>query len=444
MVGEIGQKICTFGVFLSITYSGPASTQRVLISTLNARRRKVGVLHASTLLYYQTLIPNSQPSPQSILQRTVAEARSYYLIHKEEAMPLISGAQRNRGRARASSSSHSTPNPQRRRPVELPEYEPLSCPMDNASRSALSALSTNNADMRKYEEQLKTSIQMLTDSVRDINDRQRERKEELKGKRGGRSQTEDEEDEDEIRNELERINEDAFLRLRDTVPPLTAECEKAVRDVIDLRVEIEDGRKALQDTLRKVEFESANAANRSREADAGEGGDHAMEDAHPDVMGPLRILKNEKEKAAADYATRSLEERYAVDNDYIGFKRLWWDAIHGLAAKPLPDASRWFKDSKDEEEEEEDLVIAEEHVSIYCPLSMVVMDEPCTSKVCNHTFNKPAIVQFLRSQPNRTAKCPQTGCSKVCIPIYSHINLMRLSCTPLSLRPYLYMRISSC
>jgi hypothetical protein len=33
--------------------------------------------------------------------------------------------------------------------------------------------------------------------------------------------------------------------------------------------------------------------------------------------------------------------------------------------------------------------------------------------VCKHTFNKPAIVEFLRQQPEHRAKCPQTGCSKV-------------------------------
>ncbi|KAI3324411.1 hypothetical protein HD806DRAFT_67620 [Xylariaceae sp. AK1471] len=325
-------------------------------------------------------------------------------------MPLI---QRSRGRLRASSPSHTQQN---HRPAQLPDYEPPSCPLDNASRRALAELSTNNTDTRKYEEQLKQSITLLTNTVRDINDRHVKKKDELKDlQRQRRGQGEDGEEEwDTRRNERERAEEAAFMRLREAVPSLTAECDTAVRDVIDLRVELEDGRIAIQDTLRKVEDESASAAERNQE---NEEGDLVMGNTQRGILGPLRIWQKEKGKAAADYSTRSLKERYARDNDYIGFKRLWWDAVHQADGKPLPDASRWFARNnagadEDEDDEEEDLVIAEEHISIYCPLSMVVMEQPYTSSVCKHTFNKPAIVEFLREQPGHRAKCPQTGCSK--------------------------------
>ncbi|KAJ2966961.1 hypothetical protein NUW58_g10544 [Xylaria curta] len=248
-----------------------------------------------------------------------------------------------------------------------------------------------------------------------------ERKEELgKLKRHKRSQSEDEEEDAEPRKR-QRAEEEAVGRLREVVPTLTAECESAVRHVIDLRVELEDGRGAIQNTLRKVEDESENAANKDRENGENEAenedADLVMGNTRHGIQGPLRILKHEREIAAADYATRSLEERYAVNNDYIGFKRLWWDAVHSVDGKPLPDASRWFPRNTvagddDEDEEEEELVIAEEHLSIYCPLSMVVMEEPYTSSACKHTFNKQAIVQFLRGQPGHRAKCPQVGCGK--------------------------------
>ncbi|KAI0483689.1 hypothetical protein F4859DRAFT_409152 [Xylaria cf. heliscus] len=334
-------------------------------------------------------------------------------------MPLISGGQRNRGRPRPSSPSHSHAQ-QNRRATRLPDYEPPSFPLDAASRRALAELS-NNADTRIYEEQLKQSITLLTNSVRDINDRHVKRKDELgKLKKQHRSQSEDDGEDDEPRKR-QRAEEAAAARLREAVPSLTAECESAVRDVIDLRVELEDGRNAIQDTVRKVELEGANAAEQQQEnrenGAKNEDDDLVMGDMQHSIRGPLRILKNEREKAAADYSTRSLEQRYAVDNDYIGFKRLWWDAVHSVDGKPLPDASRWFARNnaggdEEDDEEEEDLVIAEEHLSIYCPLSMVVMEEPYTSSVCKHTFNKPAIAQYLREHPGHRATCPQTGCSK--------------------------------
>ncbi|KAI0105057.1 zinc-finger of the MIZ type in Nse subunit-domain-containing protein [Nemania sp. FL0031] len=334
-------------------------------------------------------------------------------------MPII-----HRGRQRPSSLSHAQ---QSRRTTQLPEYEPPQFPLDNATRRALAELA-NNTDTRRYEEQMKLSITLLTNNVRDINDRYVKRKDELDNlKKKNRSQSEDDGEDTETRKRA-RTEEAAVMRLREAVPALTAECEGAVRDVIDLRVELEDGRKAIRDTVHKVEAElekaiAAERANRAREraqdGPKSENDDAVMEEEvpQPRILGPLKILKHEQQKAAADYATRSLEERYAVDNDYIGFKRLWWDAVHSADGKPLPDASRWFTGNNtggdDEgEDEEEELVIAEEHISVYCPLSMVVMEEPYTSTACKHTFNKPAIVQFLRSQPGHRAKCPQTGCSK--------------------------------
>ncbi|KAK5626494.1 hypothetical protein RRF57_002209 [Xylaria bambusicola] len=333
-------------------------------------------------------------------------------------MPLISAAQRNRGRPRPSSPSRPQ---QSRRTARLPDYEPPSFPLDRTSRRELAELS-NNTDTRRYEEQLKQSITLLTNNVRDINDRYVKKKHELdKLKRQNRSQSEDVGEDLEIK-QRGHAGEAAVARLRDVVPDLTVECETAVREVIDLRVELEDSKQAIQDTVHKVEAESANAANEAQEnledEAKTEDGDTVMRNSRPRIRGPLKIMKNEQEKAAADYATRSLEQRYAVDNDYVGFKRLWWDAVHSVDGKPLPDASRWFAGNNadgndDDGDEEEELVIAEEHISIYCPLSMVVMEEPYTSSVCKHTFNKPAIVQFLRSQPGHKAQCPQTGCSKV-------------------------------
>ncbi|KAI1429733.1 zinc-finger of the MIZ type in Nse subunit-domain-containing protein [Xylaria sp. FL1777] len=332
-------------------------------------------------------------------------------------MPLVSGAQRNRGRPRHSSPSRAQQN---RRTARLPDYEPPSFPLDHSLRRELAELS-KDVDTRKYEEQLKQSITLLTNNVRDINDRYVKKKHELdtlRKQQRGQSEDAGGESETKSRGHAEAA---AVTQLREAVPALTAECESAVREVIDLRVELEDGRQAINDTVKKVESERANAADEGQENSENgakdQDDDVVMHNRQHNILGPLRILKDEREKAAADYATRSLEQRYAVDNDYIGFKRLWWDAVHSVDGKPLPDASRWFVGNNaggddDEDDEEEDLVIAEEHISIYCPLSMVVMGEPYTSNVCKHTFNKPAIVQFLRAQPGHKATCPQTGCDK--------------------------------
>ncbi|KAI1437096.1 hypothetical protein GGR50DRAFT_140750 [Xylaria sp. CBS 124048] len=332
-------------------------------------------------------------------------------------MPLLS---RNRDRDRRRASSP----PQKRRPARLPEYEPPSCPLNNDARKALTELS-KNTDARKYEEQLKQSTSLLTNSVRDINDRYVKKKEELNRLRKQQRNQGDENGENDEANKRQKIEEEALTRLREAVPSLTTQCDAAVREVIDLRIELEDGRQAVKDVILNAQYESASNANKTQEQLEGgemdEDGDPIMRKSHREILGPLHMWRNEKEKAAADYASRSLQERYATDNDYIGFKRMWWDAVHSLDHKPIPDSSKWFTsntaggedgEEEDQEEEEEEVVIAQEHISIYCPLSMVIMDEPYTSTTCKHSFNKSAITMFLRSQPNQTAQCPQTGCGK--------------------------------
>ncbi|KAI2617774.1 zinc-finger of the MIZ type in Nse subunit-domain-containing protein [Hypoxylon sp. NC1633] len=314
---------------------------------------------------------------------------------------LLSGSQRNHGRSTGGPSQQINDDP-----VELPDYEPLSFPLTPTALRALSTLSTDKVT-RKYEEQLKRSIELLGDSVRDLNDRYVARKDMLKRLQEKRGP-------DGEKNDRERAEEKGVRALKDVVPQLSADSDLAVRSVIDLRIELEDGSDALRETARKVEAESLRAAQREQNRDEGE--DVQMADADiPNFTSPISLLEKAREAAAAEYASKTLYEKYGVNNDYIGFKSMWHDAVHGNDAKPLPDASKWFsKNGGDEEEDEDDdLIVAEEHLDIHCPLSMQVMQDPYTSKRCKHTFEKDPIFQFLRANHGHLrARCPQTGCSK--------------------------------
>lgn len=271
------------------------------------------------------------------------------------------------------------------------------------------------------------------------------------------------------RTEADAALEAAVERLDAYVPGASRRCDEAVREVIDWGVELADGRAALAEAADAAEAESARvaqllqkrqaeaeamaAAGRGRRRRGDEDGDDEDEDdeadddvKHPSLLGddikvtgPLRQLAASRDQLAADYAAKTLHARYGLSNDYVAFKRLWHEGAHGRDGQPLPDASRWFAaaadgdehpggrsagrrgrgrrdeddDDDEEEEDDEDLVVAGEIRDIHCPLSRAVMHNPYTSHVCRHTFEKAAIVEFLRSQPGRKARCPQTGCDKV-------------------------------
>lgn len=321
---------------------------------------------------------------------------------------LLSGADRHRGRQGTASSSrtHHTQTP------ELPEYEPPSFPLNKDARKALTDLSTNR-DSQKYAEHIQKSLKLLSDSVRDINDKYTERKTYVKERQEKRAEGAEKTDRD-------KAEEKAAIALKEEVPQLTDECESAVRSVIDLKIELEDSKSAWAETIRRTQAESTNAPEPRTNNDED---DDASETSPPQVTGSLKMLQEAKKKLADDYASKTMYERYALDNDYVGFKKMAHDAIYGGEDKPLPDPSRWFTEngSRADQEENEDLVIAEENISINCPLSLGVMEDPYTSKKCRHTFDKKSLISFFGQgkQP-----CPQTGCrEKVCDDIWSWIQI---------------------
>lgn len=333
---------------------------------------------------------------------------------------LVSGANRNRGRP-SSSSSHQ----QLRGPVELPEYETPTCPLDEGARRALTELS-NNQDARKYGEQLNQSLKALENSVRDINDKYSQRKMNLKSLQEKRREKGVE------KSEAERQMEQVVEKLRKEVPQLTKSSDLAVREIIDWKVELADGKRAMEITKERVQEAAAHApppprprgARRRRDRDGDneddEGEDGEMDDVDDDgppvqIPGPLTFLKEERDKLAADYASKSLYERYGLDNDYIHFKGIWHDAEFGQEGKVLPDASRWFNEDGGGggDEEDDDLIVQEEHIDLRCPLSLVEMSDPVTGRKCRHAFERVAIEEYLNGHPGNAAKCPQAGCDQM-------------------------------
>ncbi|KAK7943132.1 uncharacterized protein PG986_012245 [Apiospora aurea] len=262
----------------------------------------------------------------------------------------------------------------------------------------------------KYGEQLASTLKLLEESVRDINDNYAERKHELKARQAKRREKGGEDGEEP--SELERIVKESVLRLRDLVPELTASSEEAVRDLIDWQVEVEDEKKALREIQALLEDE-ASAAQVHVEAN--------LDEEPLEVKGPRHFLAEAQAAQAAEYNSKSMYQKYGMNNDYVHFKKLWHDAVHSKEENPppVPDAARWFSEGggsggnggDEAEDSDEDLIVAGEVQDYRCPLSMIVMKEPYTSKVCKHSFEKAAILEYLPKN-GADKRCPMAGCDK--------------------------------
>ncbi|KAL7938636.1 zinc-finger of the MIZ type in Nse subunit domain-containing protein [Trichoderma chlorosporum] len=332
------------------------------------------------------------------------------------------------GRTAAASSSASTTTTV----TALPDYEPLSFPLSDTARRELIELS-NNRGAAPYESQLKDSIRNLGLSVSDLNERLRRGQDRLAAVRERR------EEKDTAKTAEEERLEEQIPEFEKEVEKLTRESERALRDSIDRRAELEDDALVLDElsttattnTIAQTRSAAAAQSRRRRvngaasdDEDAADGNEEEGEEAGP-VVSVVDTFRELRAKKRAEYTSLDVHRRYALNNDYAGFKKLWHDAAAGEDGPPLPDASRWFLSNGEPDmtapgrdgqngtldDDDDDVAVQRENISINCPLTLLPMTEPYRSRKCPHTFEKSAILDYLAARGEH--QCPQTGCSQM-------------------------------
>ncbi|KAI1050622.1 hypothetical protein LB506_001573 [Fusarium annulatum] len=295
--------------------------------------------------------------------------------------------------------------------TELPGYEPPACPLTDTARRKLHDLS-NSRSTAAYQQQINESVRLLGFSVSDIHERLRMQREELSRLKLRREEKGTEKSEDELRLEAH------LPELEERINTLTAASEQAIRDMIDRRAELED-----EDAMFSELHDTASAeAAQQRQVDA----QRIEQDDEQEPRGAtslLELYKELRQKKDTEYTKMSAHQRYALNNDYAGFKKLWHDAMAGDEGPPLPDASRWF--TADGEpimtgdvkgagagvgDDDDDIAVEREVKSINCPLTLQPMKDPYTNRNCKHTFEKAALLEYLPMRGE--SQCPQAGCSQ--------------------------------
>jgi len=354
---------------------------------------------------------------------------------------LLSNSRRTAARAQPSGSSddHGA--------AELPDYEALSCPLDDTAKRELAALTRDRELTRKYEGHLKASIDRLRSSVGAVNERVWERRGELEERQARRRDKNRAE-----KSNQERLVEEALADLETRVPDLTAQMEASFRKTLDWQGELTDEKVAIEAVINEIpahqhqEAQPRGAQHRRArqqvmdEDDEDADGDATMVDEKPEVpiRSALQLLEQARARKASAYAAMTMHEKYALHNEYISFKRSLHEAEHPDDDVPLPDASAWFDENGRPNLElshqagaDDDLVVEREVRSFKCPLSLRTMQEPYSNRKCKHTFEKSVILDFLG---NQTKQCPQTGCSQVrrqifCTTVFSRLTRRVRCCT---------------
>ncbi|KAK3682606.1 zinc-finger of the MIZ type in Nse subunit-domain-containing protein [Podospora appendiculata] len=336
---------------------------------------------------------------------------------------LFQGSRRPRQEPAAVASASASAG--RSTAAELPPYEPPAFPMDDAGKRALAEI-VNSRETRKYEQHLTRSANLLRDSVASVNDVLFARRQSLAAVIERRNKEADgvteksEAEKSKLEAEMREL-EQYTAQLQAETAALTDSTEAAIREVIDYRAELEDEKHVFEAVQEKISAQRPRPEPKARKPKRDINSDDENDDQEaeemlapaddPPLTGVRDMLKTVREAKAEEYNAMTAYQRYGLNNDYISFKKTWHDAQHHEDQVPLPDASTWFDElgrattGGAPDAEDDDLVVEREIIDLKCPLSLQTLSEPYSNHKCRHTFQKSAIMDFLRDNRG-VAKCP--------------------------------------
>ncbi|KAG7009642.1 hypothetical protein G7Y79_00002g007570 [Physcia stellaris] len=320
-----------------------------------------------------------------------------------------------------------------RGPASLPPYQPLSNPLNQDAIIALNSF-TRTYPLTPLTKRQEVALSSLQNIAADINERYINRSITHQRSTAKRVQRGAEED---------QVQAAKIAKMGQDTKEITAKMEEAVRGVVDSKAHTESVETALremsvnlresggrsaptQSTLGASQFrgqkrQRANADDDDEDEDE----DDEEEDSELQSQqqeGPSTFLRTRLAASATSYDSLSLSDKYASNNDYIGFRKVLHDAQHAGEednAPPMPHASTWFPSSRNTTHDshnatttaadasDEDIQVASEKRSLRCPITLRPMREPISSTKCPHSFEKAAIHDML-SASSLTVTAPIT------------------------------------
>ncbi|KAF9649385.1 hypothetical protein BDM02DRAFT_1844775 [Thelephora ganbajun] len=120
----------------------------------------------------------------------------------------------------------------------------------------------------------------------------------------------------------------------------------------------------------------------------------------------IRFEEGVKEKKE-EYRTKTSRQKYLKDEDYKEFKEAIFQADHKDEA--MPPMTTFIEKEPGDVSDDDDIEIGGVTQDYKCPITLTQLQNPLTSKICNHSFSGAAIREFLSRGVKR---CPATGCNE--------------------------------
>jgi hypothetical protein len=305
----------------------------------------------------------------------------------------------------------------------------------------------------------KKAEECITQAAGSINDQLRDREERVarrrkKWEKGHR--VEEQESEERGLQELQESVDQMTRRLEESMRAAidAGEAAQRIDEVVNWVTDNAPGQLQNQYETQMSQRPTQSQSQSRRQRGDGEGDEDEDDQEEQSSPGPTPLTQNRValtgvgemfserlERKKNEYTSFSHSARYAKNNAYIGFKAMVHDAKYGDDGPPMPHADTWFTEhgspapgvtaTQGGADDDDDIVMDRATVSTRCPLTFQQFKDPYTSKKCPHTFEKNAILEFIRrsqtriggngrGQGERAIQCPVSGCDQVSFQMYSH------------------------
>ena len=297
------------------------------------------------------------------------------------------------------------------------ESQPLEAPLNPKALLALRALQDKHKSDNEFLRKLQGANKALLEATDGLGQRAQAEKEKRE-KRLERLEKDG--------NEEDPEQKQTYDTFQAKVEELTKRMDMSVRQLVDNRIWLEELPNGLKhvvskagaqsqstqtqrSTQRSTQLPTQDRSPRRRRVD-----DEEEEEEHvgEDPIGPpqyeetpIALLRAAFSTQAAKWDAKTLTEKYAHDNDYAGFYRTKHDAKYPADnAPPVLPPAIWFAAEEgnaaalsQDPNSDGEIQAVTENISIKCPLTLQPFTEAVTSEVCKHSYDKPAILEFLRT-----------------------------------------------
>lgn len=364
----------------------------------------------------------------------------------------------------ARDSTAPTPGPSRSAPPnhQLPPYRKPSHPLNQKAQNHLATLARSQG-LREFKEHNKQAAELISKCAEQINDALRDRESKVVKRRQKQAGGEEQE-----------LAERELEELKAKVEDMTTKLEVGMREAIDTEMagqRMEEGfnwmranapgqlereyeqqltqrqTQQSQSQRRRTQRDENGDENMDEDDDRSSPGPTPLNEVRIALTGPSELFADRLERKKTEYLSLPHSVRYAKNNDYIGFKGVVHDSRFGDSGPALPHPDTWFTErgspapgitaAQNNADDDDDIVVDKATISTRCPLTYQKFREPLTSKKCPHSFEKNAILEYIRKSkvkigggPGRgvgekASECPVSGCDQVGTPSTFFLQLPR-------------------